>query len=261
MRSNAYPSLLRELGLTDDELEKGSLFARLNSEDMLLMAPPDEAEKERLEIQQSFDHFLRRVVFTMRIKRCESGVFDVEVDAKGDASPMTHCAVSLATGGTEMAMGEKMVFTGVALGALTELIRVKYAEGDFASERLMKCKLLEGAGFLEDQRKSLFRQVTKNRFSEYLEFRLSGNPEYVASVFGDRAHSGLSQHQSSVSSYSGLYENLLKAYVLKPVQTDALVSECLQLMETNQNEEDADDFKELSGLLRTIQEGARYARS
>ena len=260
-RGNAYVSILRELGLTDDELEKGSLFGPLDSESMLQLVPPDDAERKRLEIQQGFDHFLRRAVFSMRIKRSEKGGFDVFVGVKGDASKMGHCTVSLATGGVALAMSKQVVFADVALSSLTGLVRVSYDEGDYKAQRLMKCKLLEGASFLEQQRKELFRQVTKNRFSEYLEFRLSGNPEYVASLFGDRAHVGLSQRQTGVSSYSGLYENLLRAYVTKPLQTDALVAECLDLLETDQREEIDNEVKRLAELLKTIREGARYARS
>lgn len=262
-RANAFDRLLGELGLTAEEIERGSLFEPLSAESIAQLLPPSEDEQSNLHKQQDFDHFLRKASLAMRIvKRADDAGFNVTVTVQGDAKVMPRCKISLATERYELPLSFENVFTNVSLDKLTELVRITVEDDDFKSARLMKCELLEGADYLEQQRRELFKMVTKGRFSEYLEFRLSGNPELVAALAGKRHQSGAESRLGSVSTYSGLYENLLRAYTSKPEQTDALVTECLQMLANEQNDpghpEDA-EIEEIKQLLEIVQKGARHA--
>ena len=263
--ANAFDRMLAELGLTPDELDRGSLFEPLSPERMATMAPLSDEEQGKLRKQQAFDHFLRKIALSMRIKQGdEANVFKVIVAASGDAEQMRACRISLATGGISLPLDAKTTFEGIGLEKLTELVKVKCVDGDFKSTRLMKCRLLEGADYLELQRRELFKHVTKRRFAEYLEFRLSGNPELVASMASERRNSNLGSQIRAASSYSGLYENLLRAYVTKPEQADAFVSECLNMLSTGQSnlisEAGDEEIESIRHLLEVVQKGARYAR-
>lgn len=259
-RSNSFDRLLKELGLTQDELERGSLFEPLSSESLANLNPPDEDEMNKVRQQQEFDRFLRRIELSMRIKRQEnSSRFEAAIEADGDFAHMRHCTIALATGGLPLPLNGKVVFTDISLEALTELVRITSEHDNFKSSRLMRCKLLEGAEYLNQQRRQLFKTVTKGRFSEYLEFRLSGNPELVASISGERGHLGSARPMRATSRYDGLYENLLRSYAAKPQQTDTLVSECLKMLSSEHDDNDDKEIELIRQLLEIVQRGARYA--
>jgi len=263
-RASAFDRLLGELGLTAEEIEKGSLFEPLTAESIAQLSPPSEDEQNNARKQQIFDYFLRKASLSMRIvKRNEDAGFDVIVTIQGDAEVISKCKIALATERYALPMDSEITFAGVPLIKLTELVRISVEDGDFKSVRLLKCELLEGAGYLEQQRRELFKSVTKGRFSEYLEFRLSGNPELVAALAGKRHQLGVEGKLGSVSTYSGLYENLLRAYTLKPEQTDALVAECLQMLTSERNgqeHQEDEEIEEIKQLLEIMQKGAHHAR-
>lgn len=263
-REGAFDSLLRELGLTPEEIQKGSLFEPVSTESILQLASPSNEEQSRLQQQQAFDRFLRKLTLSMRICRAESGdSFEVTVTAHGDTEPMANCRVSLATGGVALPLDQAAVFREVHIDKLTALVRITCKTSGFSSTRLMKCRLLEGREYLEQQRRELFKSVTKRRFAEYLEFRLSGNPELVASSASKMGYSGTEGRLHSAAGFNGVYESLLRSYVTKPEQTDALITECIgMLADEHTTEPDGDDSTEaILALLETVQKGARYALS
>ena len=260
LQNNSFDRLLGELGLTPDEIEKGSLFEPVLPESLVSLVESGEDDSAMLKQQRDFDHFLRKASFEMRIQKSESeGLFEVAVTVRGDELQMGRCTIALATQTVSLPLQNEVMFGGVALQKLTELVRVSCNVGESKSVRLMKCKLLKGAEYLEQQRRELFKMVTKGRFTEYLEFRLSGNPELVASLAGVRGASGLASGSGATSRYDGLYESLLRSYTAKPLQTDALVTECLEMLTAEQGQEPDEEIMAIRKLLETVQKGARYA--
>lgn len=261
-RANAFDNLLKELGLTDKEIERGSLFESLSPQTLATLAPPSQDEQNRLRIQREFDCFLRKTSLTMRIKQSEASQdFEVVVTTRGNKGFMDNCTISLATEKTGAPLQKETVFSGMRLDKLTELVRITCENDSFKATRLMKCRLLEGAEFLEKQRRNLFKTVTRNRFSEYLELRLSGNPELVASMSADVKRLGTGSQTRTATRYSGLYENLLRAYATKPDQTTAIVDESLRLLGAEQDngaDSSDDDTESIRLLLETVRKGARH---
>ena len=260
-RPNAFDTILKELGLTDKEIEKGSLFERVHPESM--ETTTDEAEAARQKQSLAFDRFLRDINLTMGIEQAdkESDAYTVTVTMKAKSDVAENCRVSLASEKTEIQAMPTMAFNGVKHQNLTEFVRVAYSGDGFTVRRLVKCRVTKGAQHLEGRDVKLFQQVTKNRFAEYLAFRLSDNPELSATM-GKASNMGVRTTPGKSATpigAEGLYEDLLRAYASKPEQADAFVKQSLGMLEADGKSFAEEDTSNLIALLQTVMKGAQNA--
>lgn len=262
-KNGAFDKILQDLGLDEESQKHGSLFERLSLESVENIV--DQEPHKDSEIERAFAHFLRRVEIDMTITE-SAQEYDVTLRINNADAPMLSGGAirySLITQTAEkclQANSNELVFHHVPIEHLTEFARITFApasaeEGSVSSIGIVKCSL-SGASqqILEKRRSALFKKVCakdENALLEYLNFRLSDNPELYASVIS-RARQGGSTHGLSLK-LEGLYENLIEAFRTDAKNALALIKDCLSMLE-----EDSDDLGDLRAMLEafsTVKEG------
>lgn len=259
----AFDKILQDLGLDEESQQRGSLFERLSLEsieNIVDQEPPKDSEIER-----AFAHFLRRVEIDMTITE-STQEYDVTLKISDTDAPALSGGTirySLITQTAEkclQANSNELVFHHVPIEHLTEFARITFApasaeEGSVSSIGIVKCSLSgTSQQILEKRRSALFKKVCakdENALLEYLNFRLSDNPELYASVIS-RARQGGSTHGLSLK-LEGLYENLIEAFRTDVKNASALIKDCLSMLE-----EDSSDLGDLRAMLEafsTVKEG------
>lgn len=253
----AFNEILQDLGLDEDSQQQGSLFERLSLESIENIV--DQEPRRDSETERAFAHFLRRVEIDMTIA---DGTQDYDVtlkinDTDAPTLPGGTVRYSLITQTTEkclQANSGELVFRHVPIEHLTEFARITLApsssgEDNAPSSGIVKCSL-SGASrqILEKRRSALFKEVCakdENALLEYLNFRLSDNPELYASVIS-RTRQGGSTHGLSLK-LEGLYENLIKAFRTDAKSTSALIKDCLSMLGDDNN-----DLGDLRAMLEAF---------
>lgn len=262
-KNGAFDKILQDLGLDEESLQRGSLFERLSLESIESIV--DQEPHKDSEIERAFTHFLRRVEIDMTITE-SAQKYDVTLKISNTDAPALSGGTirySLITQTAEkclQANSNELVFHHVPIEHLTEFARITFApasseEGSVSSIGIVKCSL-SGASqqILEKRRSALFKEVCardENALLEYLNFRLSDNPELYASIIS-RARQGGSTHGLSLK-LEGLYENLIEAFRTDAKNASALIKDCLSMLE-----EDSDDLGDLRAMLEafsTVKEG------
>lgn len=262
-KNGAFDKILQDLGLDEESQKHGSLFERLSLESVENIV--DQEPHKDSEIERAFAHFLRRVEIDMTITE-SAQEYDVTLRINNVDAPMLSGGAirySLITQTAEkclQANSNELVFHHVPIEHLTEFARITFApasaeEGSVSSIGIVKCSL-SGASqqILEKRRSALFKKVCakdENALLEYLNFRLSDNPELYASVIS-RARQGGSTHGLSLK-LEGLYENLIEAFRTDVKNASALIKDCLSMLE-----EDSSDLGDLRAMLEafsTVKEG------
>lgn len=254
-KTGAFNGILQDLGLDEDSQQRGSLFERLSLESIENIV--DQEPRKDSETERAFAHFLRRIEIDMTIA---DGTQDYDVTLKiNDTDAPTlpggtvrYSLITQTTGKCLQANSGELVFRHVPIEHLTEFARITLVpsssgEDNAPSSGIVKCSL-SGASrqTLEKRRSALFKEVCakdENALLEYLNFRLSDNPELYASVIS-RTRRGGSTHGLSLK-LEGLYENLIKAFRTDAKSTSALIKDCLSML--------GDDNNDL-GDLRTMLE-------
>lgn len=262
-KNGAFDKILQDLGLDEESQKHGSLFERLSLESVENIV--DQEPHKDSEIERAFAHFLRRVEIDMTITE-SAQEYDVTLRINNADAPMLSGGAirySLITQTAEKCLhanSNELVFHHVPIEHLTEFARITFApasaeEGSVSSIGIVKCSL-SGASqqILEKRRSALFKKICakdENTLLEYLNFRLSDNPELYASVIS-RARQGGSTHGLSLK-LEGLYENLIEAFRTDVKNASALIKDCLSMLE-----EDSSDLGDLRAMLEafsTVKEG------
>lgn len=259
----AFDKILQDLGLDEESQQRGSLFERLSLESIENIV--DQEPHKDSEIERAFAHFLRRAEIDMTITE-SAQEYDVTLRINNaDAPELSGGTIrySLITQTAEkclQATSNKLVFRHVPIEHLTEFARITFApasseEGSAPSSGIVKCSLSSvSQQILEKRRSALFKKVCakdENALLEYLNFRLSDNPELYASVIS-KARQGGSTHGLSLK-LEGLYENLIEAFRTDAKNASALIKDCLSMLE-----KDSDDLGDLRAMLEafsTVKEG------
>ena len=262
-KDGSFDKILQDLGLDEESQQRGSLFERLSLESVENIV--DQEPRKDSEIERAFAHFLRRVEIDMTITD-SAQEYDVTLRINNaDAPTLSGGTIrySLITQTAEkclQANSNELVFNHVLIEHLTEFVRITFApasseESSVPSSGIVKCSL-NGTSqqILEKRRSALFKKVCakdENALLEYLNFRLSDNPELYASVIS-RARQGGSTHGLSLK-LEGLYENLIEAFRTDAKNASALIKDCLSMLE-----EDSNDLGGLRAMLEafgTVKEG------
>lgn len=262
-KNGAFDKILQDLGLDEESQKHGSLFERLSLESVENIV--DQEPHKDSEIERAFEHFLRRVEIDMTITE-SAQEYDVTLRINNVDAPMLsggairYSLITQTAGKCLQANSNELVFHHVPIEHLTEFARITFApasseEGSVSSIGIVKCSL-SGASqqILEKRRSALFKKVCakdENALLEYLNFRLSDNPELYASVIS-RARQGGSTHGLSLK-LEGLYENLIEAFRTDVKNASALIKDCLSMLE-----EDSGDLGDLRAMLEafsTVKEG------
>lgn len=260
-RTDAYDRLIEELGLDEKTQQSGSIFEPLGQQEIeRLTSQKDTSESES---ERAFSHYLRRVSIEMKADEQQDGVLDVSLfinDARTDPYLHRHLTYSLFSGSPEKPHDKHLVYSNISLEHLTEFVRVTYTSQQETRSGLVKCSIpFEIKKLLEKQRHILFEQLCANdeqSLLEYLNFRLSDNPELTART------SALPGKGNAIVGLSllleGLYENLIESYTARLEKTRTVVADCISLLS---NVEGTPFSKNLLTLLETFEEGDRSCKA
>lgn len=262
-KNGAFDKILQDLGLDEESQQRGGLFERLSLESIKNIV--DQEPRKDSEIERAFAHFLRRVEIDMTITE-SAQEYDVALrinNADAPALSSGDIRYSLITQTAEkclQANSNELFFHRVPIEHLTEFARITFApapseEGSVSSSGIVKCSL-SGASrqILEKRRSALFKEVCakdENTLLEYLNFRLSDNPELYASVVS-RTRQGGSTHGLSLK-LEGLYENLIEAFRADAKNASALIKDCLSMLKEDSN--DLGDLRAMLEAFSTVKEG------
>lgn len=262
-KDGSFDKILQDLGLDEESQQRGSLFERLSLESVENIV--DQEPRKDSEIERAFAHFLRRVEIDMTITD-SAQEYDVTLRINNADAPtlsggtIRYSFITQTAEKCLQANSNELVFNHVLIEHLTEFVRITFApasseESSVPSSGIVKCSL-NGTSqqILEKRRSALFKKVCakdENALLEYLNFRLSDNPELYASVIS-RARQGGSTHGLSLK-LEGLYENLIEAFRTDAKNASALIKDCLSMLE-----EDSNDLGGLRAMLEafgTVKEG------